>query len=49
MASGRNDVSMADTTQQPWWLQPLITLITQVGVPTVIAGVLFVVCALPAR
>jgi|SRR5215813_1011175 len=31
---------MADTPQQPWWLQPLLTLITQVGVPTVIAGVL---------
>jgi len=28
------------TTPQPWWLQPLITIITQVGVPTVIAGVL---------
>ena len=34
---------MADAAQgtvQPWWLQPLITLLTQVGVPTVIAGVL---------
>jgi len=30
----------ASTGSQPWWLQPLITIITQVGVPTVIAGVL---------
>src|SRR5262245_46684770 len=35
-----NDQPQQQQYLQPWWLQPLLTIITQVGVPTVIAGVL---------
>lgn len=35
-----NDQPQQQQYPQPWWLQPLLTIITQVGVPTVIAGVL---------